>query len=144
MASGPNKAFIFFAQNFRVLKRSGDSKKLEAFLASDQYLKHFAALTSSERMRVHALWHEALTAIKERATKQKPLPRYNPSKGWRSWTPERIAQLKAAEAKYGTDEGIARAMGISLDAATRARYRHIGPRPVFRFGADTTARKQAA
>ena len=42
------------------------------------------------------------------------------------WTPEMIAKLRCAYAKYGDDEDVARALSITRKAAERARLRYIG------------------
>lgn len=141
MTISPTKAFQTLAMNLRSLTRLGDIKKLGDFMASQKYLENFAALSPKHKLVISGYVADAWASANRRV---EPLPRWS-KKGWRTWTPERIAALKAADAKYGTDEGIARALKISLKAAERARYRYIGKRPEgYRFGSDTTVLAKAA
>lgn len=122
----PHKAFNFLTAKFRQLERSGNRLAFEAFIGSEKYLANFLALRPGDRHRVMVYSVEARRSIYRRDP-EKPVPRYS-EKGWRSWPPERVAKLKAAEAKTGSDMGIAREMGISYNAAKAARRKYIGNR----------------
>lgn len=127
MKIAPNTAFQLLKGDFSRLKRLGDMKKLAAFVESPRYNELHGLLSPKQKFDLQDHFSAAKSAAQKRQKKLKPIPRYS-QRGWRTWTPERIAKLKAAERKHGSDEGIARELGISLTAARMARWRHIGPR----------------
>lgn len=104
------------------LKRITRYAEFVAYRMSDELIGALAAMTPADRGVVL----DALSRAHVRLVGNIELP---PPCGDRvAWDAARIAKLKAAEAKYGTDEGIARALGISRPAAKRARWRYIGAR----------------
>lgn len=139
MLISPNTAFHFLTRKFAHIERFGNIKTMRDFLASRKYRDHNAVLLPSHIVIVSKALARAMAAVDQK----QPLPLFS-KRGWRSWTPERIAKLKAADAKHGNDEGIARELGISLKAAKAARHRHIGKRDTRMFRPHTTPLEQAA
>lgn len=124
MTLTPDKAFKSLATKFSTLKRSGDSKRVAEFMASPKFFQTFAALTQKDRLRIQEHIQGAMAAgAKHAANKLPPIPKYSP-RVW--WTPERIQQLMALYNTTGSDHVVAAKMGISWDAARRARFRYIG------------------
>jgi len=95
-------------------------------MASPAYSENFARLSATQKVKLGGIVAEAYTAANKKLNLP-PLPRYS-KRGWRWWTEERIAQLRAIDARTGSDEAIARAFGISYKAALTARWRYCGPR----------------
>lgn len=140
MTTAANNIFPQLAAELHRLERLGDIKKLNAFMASAKYNEGFACLTATQKGKIGILIGKAFSKADQKLA---PIPLYS-KKGWRYWTEERIAKLKAVEARTGSDEAIARAFGISLKAAMRARRRHVGPRPLQLFGASAPIFDRAA
>jgi len=135
----PYKANSFLLKKFAHIAKFGNMKTFRDFLASPKYAENYAALSPLHRVAVAKAMARAFEATDQKA----PLPRFS-KRGWRTWDAERIAKLKAADAKHGNDEGIAREMGISLKAAKAARWRHIGRRQRPSVGPATDLVEQAA
>lgn len=133
-------SFALLCKRIRNLERSGDIKKLNTFLDGAEYAAAFAALDAGQKAKVRVLTGKAYVKAEQ---KLKPIPRYS-KRGWRAWDAERIAKLEAAERKHGTDEGIARELGLSLGAARMARWRYIGGRGRKLFVSHATAMREAA
>lgn len=107
---------------FKRLGTQGDYKAFRAYIASEDYHQLMSKLDAGG----YLVATNALVAAQQACVPLPPL-----AKKWSmrvKWTPEMIAKLKAADQKYGTDEGIARALGIPFHNARRARRRFLGLR----------------
>lgn len=135
----PHKAFSFLTRKFAHIERFGNMKAMRDFLDSKEYRDNNSALAPMHVMPVSKAMAKALTAV----DKKQPLP-IRIEKGWRTWTPERIELLKAADAKHGNDEGIARELGLSLGAARAARWRYVGKRAGRNFDFAITTKDSIA
>ncbi len=127
MRKSSAKAFEKIAAELRRLQRAGDVTGTSRYMASETYLQFQAQLSPEETLKVVSLIGEIWRTATDRAAAdpKTPIPKYS-EKGWRSWDEGRIARLKALWAKFGDDRAIARGLGISLEAARRARRRHVG------------------
>lgn len=143
MKTASDKAFKLLRGDFSRLAKLGDMKKLLAYLDSTRYTTLHARLTAKHQLDLHDFTHAAKLAATKHQKKLKPIPQYS-QRGWRTWDADRIAKLKAAEAKYGSDEGIARELGLSLGAARMARWRYIGGRGHKPFVSYATVMREAA
>lgn len=128
MKTPSQKAFAVLAANYARLRKKGDIVELVAFSATAAFQAHYAQMNKLHRLKLAQVMSETFAAVND-LTKKPPLPKYS-KRGWRWWTPERIEQLRQIDARTGSDEAIARAMGLSYKAAKAARHRHIGPRQV--------------
>jgi len=122
MVTPSHKAFSFLASKFRQLARSGNSRMLDEFLATDKYIQSYMLLSGKDRKRIVAYAGDALQKIKVRA-KERELPKYSPRVGWDA---ERIARLERVYNATGSDVSVAADQGISWHAARRARLRYLG------------------
>ena len=59
------------------------------------------------------------------------------------WTPENIERLRRAEARWGTDDGIARELYIPIKTAKAARWKYLGVRRVAKAAVAAAASVQA-
>lgn len=127
MKKSSAKAFEKIAAELRRLQRAGDFQGATRYVASDAYLQLLPQLSPADHGKVLTLISEVWRAAADRAAgdPKTPIPKYS-QRGWRAWDDGRIARLKALWAKFGDDKAVARGLGISLDAAKRARRRHIG------------------
>ena len=141
MSTVSDNAFRLLKGDLTKIANRGELKGLLAYLRTERYTTLYAQLTPKRQLDLHDHTHAAKVACTKQ--QEKPIPKYS-KRGWRSWDAERIAKLKAAEAKYGTDEGIARELGISLGAARMARWRHIGGRGHKPFVSYATVMSKAA
>lgn len=106
----------------RELAKKGDLKQLDQFLASAAFDQYWCGTAGDLRRRAAAL--KLVNAAREACLPAAPL-KTGLSNKTPKWNPERIAALRAAWARYGTDEGVARALDMPLAAARRARYRYV-------------------
>lgn len=123
MAMSPDKAFKSLATKFASLKRSGDSQRVAEFMGSAKFVETLGALSAKDRVRIQGHIQDALAAGRKHGPKLPPIPKYSP-RVW--WTAERIQRLHRIYNATGSDYVVAAKMGISWDAARRARFRYIG------------------
>lgn len=124
MAGNVNKSFASLTSKFTALKRSGDSKQLAEFMGSQKLFEALAALSNEDRLRIQTHMQAAFRAC-ARGRPKLVVPRYS-KRIWRGWDETRIQRLKTLYNATGSDRAVAAKMGISLDAARRARLRYIG------------------
>lgn len=115
-------ALAYIVKAFKRLERKRDYKAFRAYITSAAYRSFLIDLDADGCMTAT----KALIAAQKACVPRAPLKAQ-----WSMrvrWTDDMVAKLKAADRKYGTDEGIARALGIPYDNARRARRRYIGLR----------------
>jgi hypothetical protein len=127
MRKSAAKAFEKIAAELRRHQRAGDFQGATRYVASDTYQYLLTQLSTADHGKVLTLISEVWRAAADRAAgdARTPIPKYS-TRGWRAWDEGRVARLKALWARYGDDKAIARGLGISLEAAKRARRRHVG------------------
>ena len=115
-------ALAHLTKELRRLQKADDYKGLKAYLGSPRYRDLAAALTPHDTVKMLRVMGD----VQAKLLPTNPLP---PRWSLRvRWTPERIEALRKAEARYGEDEAIARALGIPWENARRARRRYLGYR----------------
>jgi hypothetical protein len=123
MRDTSRSARISLVAKFNQLARRGDLRELMDYIGSDACAQLMAMLNRADRVSAAKVQF----AAQESCYEGKPIP---PRWSMRvKWTPEMIAKLRKAWHKHGTDEGIARELGIPYDNARRARRRFIGIHP---------------
>lgn len=103
--------------------RHGQLSELRSLMMGDAFINDLISLAPRQRL---AIMVEAAGLMVRLRDQIGPLTIDTPTKAPK-WTPEMIARLRDAHAKYGDDEDIARALSITRKAAERARLRYIGP-----------------
>lgn len=124
MKTSSQSAFISLTRSLDRIARSGDIRALRTFLASDGFIRDFVKLDPEPRQRVLTITSALMGRLKARIG---PIVRETATKASK-WNDLLVARLRKAEARYGDDEDIARALGLTIKAAARARLRYIGPR----------------
>lgn len=117
----PKAHFSRLSSRLAALRKRRAPRALDAYLESEQYATDLMGCTPQDRRIAAKLVANALAACAPGPLITAPGP-----KGPR-WTPELKQRLVAAWAKHGSDEGIARELGLNLEAARRQRLRLIGP-----------------
>lgn len=123
----PHAHLMTLEKRLRALGKKADPKALEAFVASSEFDQHWLGLRGDRRRRTATV--RLLAEARLACLPAKPLIEGLAPKRVR-WDAARIARLQAAWQRWGTDEGVARAMGLNLEAAARARRRYIGSQVV--------------
>lgn len=119
----PRAALATIVKAFKRLEQGRNYKAFRAYICSPAYRDLLPSLDADGFITATKCLTEAQTACTPKA----PL---KPKWSMRvTWGPEMVEKLWAAERKYGTDEGIARALGIPYHNARRARLRYVGKRP---------------
>jgi len=117
-----NAALTLLTKELKRLERAGNYRALKTYLGSPECRKLMAALNADGMTKALGAMGRTQAAL----TPQAPLP-----SRWSMrvrWTPELIAALRQADARYGEDRAIARALGIPFANAKRARARYVGSR----------------
>lgn len=124
MKNQSHAAFVSLNKTLEKIAHTGSIRTLREFLSSETFMREFGRLHPRNRHQVLTLVSDLMSRFK---AKIGPLVRETATKAFK-WNDVMIARLKAAEAKYGDDEDVARALGVTVKAAARARLRYIGPR----------------
>src|SRR5262249_20669918 len=95
----------------------GQLSELRSVMMDDRFMSDLACLPPRQRLAVMVEASALLMRFQEQIG---PLITATMTKAPK-WTPEMIAQLRCAYAKYGDDEDVARALSITRKAAERAR-----------------------
>jgi hypothetical protein len=106
----------------RALARIRNIRELRTYLASEAFVTGVMALDPGRRLQVMVKTGDMMAAFQKRLG---PLVKETASKAPK-WNEAMIARLRRAHAQYGNDEDVARALGITVSAAERARFRFIG------------------
>lgn len=126
----------------RKLKSAKDFAGLMAYVSGDGFLASLNGIAPGKRQLVWAAFEAAWRRLDTRP----PLVEggtYYAKKRRMQWringaiNMEAVARLKAAEAATGSDEGIARMLGITRQAAKKARWEFLGRRT-----AEAAARRE--
>lgn len=123
MKTTPQAALISLSRNLKRLARSADMTEFQAFVSRPSFMADLTRLDLKQRMKVM----ELLGATQNACNGRRPIPKTGTVRV-EKWDAAMIAKLRAAEAKHGDDKGIARELGIPLDAARVARWKYIGRR----------------
>jgi hypothetical protein len=118
----PRGHFVSLTKQLKNYSRYNDADGLEAYLAGPAW-EHFLALQDDAASRLRASRAMIMAAAKCRTALDAKAPLPRPGKRRIQWDAATIARFKKALQKGGT-EGAARALGISMDAAARARRRY--------------------
>ncbi len=127
MKNSQAKEFEKALAKLRQLHRKSDVKGLTRFMGSPEYIQMLRQASPEAGIEILSLIGDTWRSATDKAAgdPKAPIPKYS-LRGWRSWDEGRVARLKALWARYGDDKAVARGLGISLEAAKRARRRHIG------------------
>lgn len=122
--SASQSAFVSLTRSLEKIARSGDIRALREFLGGEHFMREFARLVPDRRHQVLVVATDLMATLK---AKIGPIVKVTATKAFK-WNDVMIARLRKAEAQYGNDEDIARALGLTVKAAARARLRYVGSR----------------
>lgn len=124
MTTSSQARFVSLTRTLKRIREQGDVQAMQALMASDKFSHDVLALDLAHRSNILAVATASLTEMQDRVGPLLPMSNSKTPK----WNDVLIARLRAADAKYGDDKLVARALRLPLKAIRRARLRYIGKR----------------
>lgn len=132
MHTRSSKGFrIALCQRFARARTYADWK---AIVTSDEFAVAMAKMNPVDRIIAQGGCAEAYA----RCSGSKPIPPAGSTRV-KAWDEAMIAKLRAAEARFGNDDDIARELKLPIKAIRSARWKYCGPRRPFKRPPSTGA-----